>query len=172
MGDAGTTQPICVWVKGHLILTLYDNKVGFYFGARGRRVLVCVCGSPGPGDVVAPKVPATADVSAGRRLQKQDTRPSGNRAPAVSNEHPRPGSARWHRAGPRGTQDTVDRFPGALLRCLPSRSHPSSPRHRVVHGQDPDGREGQTLPTPRSQRSLPEASPVPARPALPAPLPA
>lgn len=26
-----------------LVLTLYDNKVGFYFQAGGRRVLVCVC---------------------------------------------------------------------------------------------------------------------------------
>lgn len=42
MGDAGTTRPIRVWVTGHFS-SLYDNKVGFYFGAGGRRVLVCVC---------------------------------------------------------------------------------------------------------------------------------
>lgn len=90
-------------------------------------------------------MPATADVFEGRRLQKQDTRPSGNPAPAFNNEHSQLGSGRWHDAGPRDTQDPVERLPGALLHSLPSRPHRSSPRHRVAHGQDHDGREGQAL---------------------------
>ena len=65
-------------------------------------------------------MPATADVFVGRRLQKQDTRPSGNPAPAFNNEHPRLGSGRWHGAAPRDTQDPVEWFPRALLCSLPS----------------------------------------------------
>lgn len=88
-------------------------------------------------------MPATADVFVGRRLQKQDTRSSGNPAPAFNNEHPRLGSGRWHGAAPRDTQDPVEWFPRALLCSLPSRPHRSSPRHRVAHGQDHV--KGQTL---------------------------
>lgn len=117
-------------------------------------------------------MPATADVFEGRLLQKQDTRPSGNPAPAFNNEHSQLGSGRWHGAGPRDTQDPVEWLPRALLHSLPSRPHRSSPRHRVAHGQDYDGREGQALqhqgptgPHRRPLRSQPRSG-------LPAPLPA
>lgn len=102
----------------------------------------------------------TANVLVGRRLQKQDTRPSGNPAPAFNNEHPRLGSGRWHGAGPRGPRGVVSQA-SAPLPALPS--PPEQPRHRVAHGQDHDGREEQALPTPRSHRPPQEASPVTVR---------
>lgn len=114
----------------------------------------------------------TADVLVGRRLQKQDTRPSGNPAPAFNNEHPRLGSGHWHGAGPRVTQDPVEWFPRGLLRSLPSRPHRSSPgiawhtgRTMTAGRNKPFQHHGPNGPHKRPLRSQPG-------PGLPAPLPA
>lgn len=41
-GVPGPPDPSVFGLRDLLVLTLYDNKVGFYFGAGGRCVLVCV----------------------------------------------------------------------------------------------------------------------------------
>lgn len=108
----------------------------------------------------------------GRRLQKQDTRPSGNPAPAFNNERPRLGSGRWHGAGPRDTRDPAEWLPRLCSApCPPVPTGAASGiawrtgRVMTAGRDEPFQHHGLTGPHRRPLRSQP-------RPGLPAPLPA
>lgn len=159
-GGAGTTRPIRVWV-----LTLYNNKFGFYFGAGGRRVVmrVCLwvtepwgrCGRKG-----RTEVPVTADVFAGR-----------NKTPVPAVTLPQPSIMNT-----RGSAQVAGAVPVPASPRTPWSGFPglcSAPRPPVPPGIAwPSGRT-EDKPFQHHGASGARKSPLPSqpRPALPAPLP-